>query len=36
MLEVENVGYDATGKDIEGCELPKVAQQIKNFISNMS
>lgn len=36
MLEVENVGYDATGKDIEGCELQKVAQQIKNFISNVS
>jgi type I restriction enzyme M protein len=36
MIEVENVGYDATGKDIEGCELPKVAQQIKSFISNVS
>ena len=36
MLEVENVGYDATGKEIEGCELQKVAQQIKNFISNVS
>ena len=35
MLEVENVGYDATGKDIEGSELPKVAQQIKDFISKM-
>ena len=34
-LEVENVGYDATGKDIEGSELPKVAQQIKDFISKM-
>ena len=36
MLEVENVGYDATGKEIEGSELSKVAQQIKNFISNVS
>ena len=35
MLEVENVGYDATGKDIAGSELPKVAQQIKDFISKM-
>lgn len=35
MLEVENVGYDATGKDIEGSELPNVAQQIKDFISKM-
>ena len=35
MLEVENVGYDATGKDIEGSELPKVAQQIKDFISKV-
>ena len=35
MLEVENVGYDATGKDIEGSELPEVAQQIKDFISKV-
>ena len=35
MLEVENVGYDATGKVIEGSELPKVAQQIKDFISKV-
>ena len=35
MLEVENVGYDTTGKDIKGSELPKVAQQIKDFISKV-
>ena len=35
MLEVENVGYDATGKDIEGSELLEVAQQIKDFISKV-
>ena len=35
MLEVENVGYDATGKDIEGSELSEVARQIKDFISNV-
>lgn len=33
MLEVENVGYDATGKSIEGNELPEVAQQIHDFIT---
>lgn len=33
MLEVENVGYDATGKFIEGSELAEVAQKIKDFIS---
>lgn len=33
MLEVENVGYDATGKFIEGSELTEVAQKIKDFIS---
>ena len=32
MLEVENVGYDATGKSIEGSELPEVAKQIHKFI----
>ena len=36
MFEVENVGYDATGRDIEGSELPKVASQIKEFISRVS
>lgn len=34
MLEVENVGYDATGKEIDGSELPEVAQKIRNFIEN--
>ena len=32
MLEVENVGYDATGKKIEGSELEEVALQIREFI----
>ena len=34
MLEVENVGYDATGKEIDGSELSEVAQKIRNFIEN--
>lgn len=32
MIEVENVGYDATGKKIEGSELPEVATRIKSII----
>lgn len=32
MLEIENVGYDATGKRIEGSELEYVALQIRDFI----
>ena len=32
MLEVENIGYDATGKKIEGSELEEVALQIRKFI----
>jgi len=32
MFEVENIGYDATGKKIEGSELIEIATQIKNFI----
>lgn len=32
MLEVENIGYDATGKKIDGSELEEVALQIRNFI----
>ena len=32
FIDVENVGYDATGKRIEGSELPDVAKQIRNFI----
>lgn len=35
MLEVENIGYDATGKPIEGSELPEAAKQIKEFITNV-
>ena len=34
MLEVENIGYDATGKDIDGNELPKVAKRINTFVQN--
>lgn len=32
MLEIENVGYDATGKPIEGNELILMANEIKSFI----
>lgn len=32
MLEVENIGYDATGKPIEGSELADAAKKIKEFI----
>lgn len=35
MLDVENVGYDATGKFIKGSELAEVAQKIKDFISKV-
>lgn len=33
LLEVENVGYDATGKTIEGSELMEAGQRINEFIS---
>jgi len=32
MFEIENIGYDATGKKVEGSELMEVAASIKNFI----
>lgn len=32
MLEVENIGYDATGKNIKGSELSDAALQINDFI----
>ena len=32
MFEIENIGYDATGKKIEGSELMEVAEHIKKFI----
>lgn len=32
MVEVENVGYDATGRKIEGSELPEVARRIRSII----
>ena len=32
MAEVENIGYDATGKNIGGNELPEVSNRIKEFI----
>lgn len=34
MIEVENVGYDATGKSIEGNELIEVAKKVNTFILN--
>ena len=35
MLDVENIGYDATGKSIKGSELNDVAVQISEFISKV-
>lgn len=32
MIEVENIGYDATGKNIDGNQLLKVATRINRFI----
>lgn len=34
MVEVNNIGYDATGKKIDGTELPDVAHIIYQFILN--
>ena len=34
MIEVENIGYDATGKKIDGSQLTEVSHQVKNFIIN--
>lgn len=34
MVEVNNIGYDATGKKIAGTELPEVASRIYQFILN--
>ncbi len=33
MLDIENVGYEANGKEIEGCELWNAAKKINNFIN---
>ena len=35
MLEIGNIGYDATGKKIEGNELPDAAKQINSFIDDI-
>ncbi len=35
MVEVENIGYDATGKPIAGSDLTEATKQIKEFISNI-
>lgn len=35
MVEVENVGYDATGKKIEGNELPEIANKLNSFFSSL-
>jgi hypothetical protein len=32
MFEIENIGYDATGKKMEGNELMKVADRIQKFM----
>ena len=34
MFDVENVGYDATGKEIKGSELVEVSKRINKFISS--
>lgn len=34
MVEVNNIGYDTTGKKIAGTELPEVASKIYQFILN--
>lgn len=33
MVEVENVGFDATGRTVDGSELADAAKQIREFIS---
>ena len=33
MLDIENIGYEANGKEIEGCELWNAAEKINNFIN---
>lgn len=35
MVEVENVGYDATGKKVDGSELMETASKIKSFINDV-
>lgn len=35
MLEIENIGYDATGKKIEGNELKEAAEKIRTFIGSI-
>lgn len=34
MLNIENVGYEANGKEIAGNELPDAAKKINNFINS--
>ncbi len=35
MVEVKNVGYDATGKKISGNELPEIANKLNSFFSSL-
>ncbi len=35
MLEIENIGYEATGKSKDGTELPEASKQIKDFIKKI-
>lgn len=35
MVEVNNIGYDATGKKIEGNELPEIANKLNSFFSSL-
>lgn len=32
MLEIENIGYDATGREINGSELEEASEKIRTFI----
>ena len=34
MVEVENIGYDATGKEIPGSELMEISKQIRKTIDD--
>lgn len=34
MVVVDNIGYDTTGKKIDGSELPNIADRINKFIMN--
>lgn len=35
MINIENVGYDTTGKKISGNELPEIANKLNTFFSSL-